>query len=283
MKKNVLGTTILTIALALLGAKTAEAQQHPQAPHPAAPRIQVQAARPAVHAPGQAQAQAGQHGQAMRTPAQTKAALLDAAKRTNIPHFVTPNGKVIYNPHQYDHIGAIEPLSQPDGGILQIMLIDGVQHTLGHFEGKYIHFQYINGTNNWRLRPWADRLRLSDKRMYGAMIQLSPEEAHNMRTRIAGIFAEEGPEHLAGPKWENGHIKNSVGVNYFNCASAWCEMPIGKNGESVAKLIGIPSSGDPFSLQRALETGGNEKIVGIGLFGPKQADLGLDPNKRFTR
>ncbi len=261
-------TTALTLALGLFGlVGTANAQPHPQAPAPHAPAAQAQAPR----AP------------AMRTPAQTKAALLETAKQANIPHFVAPSGKVVYNPHTGQHLQAIEPLSTPGSGIMQIMLIDGVQHTLGHFEGKYIHFQYINGTNNWRMRPWADRLRLSDKRMFGALIQLTPEEAANMRARIAGIYAEEGPEHLAGPKWENGRIKNSLGVPYFNCASAWCDMPIGEKGESVARVIGIPSSGDPYSLQRSFETSGNERVVGIGLFGPKQEGLGQNPNQRFAR
>lgn len=269
--KTTLRTTALAIALGLFGVVgTAEAQQ------------QQRPAAPPVHAP-QAQQPQAPKAPAMRTPAQTKQALVEAAQRANIPHYVAPNGKVVYNPHQVDHLGPIEAVSTPGSGILQIMLVDGMQHTLGHFEGKYIHFQYINGTSNWRLRPWADRLRLSQHRMFGAMIQLSPEEAANMRTRLAGIFAEEGPEHLAGPNWANGHIKQSVGVPYFNCASAWCDMPIGQNGESVAKVIGIPSSGDPFTLQRTLETGGNEKVVGIGLFGPKQENLGQDPNQRFAR
>lgn len=261
-------TTALTLALGLFGiVGTANAQPHPQAP------------APAPHAPA---AQQAPHA-AMRTPAQTKAALVDAAKRANIPHYVAPSGKVVYNPHTAQHLQEIEPLSTPGSGILQIMLMEGNQHTLGHFEGKYIHFQYINGTNNWRMRPWADRLRPSNKRMFGALIQLSPEEAANMRTRIAGIYAEEGPEHLAGPKWENGNIKKSLGVPYFNCASAWCEMPIGEKGESVARVIGIPSTGEPFSLQRSFETSGNEKVVGIGLFGPPQENLGADPNQRFAR
>jgi hypothetical protein len=268
--KTTLRTAALTIALGLFGlAGTAQAQQaNVQAPKVQAPQVQAPkaAAKPA-----------------MRTPAETKAAITAAAQRTNMPHYVAPNGKVVFNAHEPLHLDAMDGMSAPGNGMLQIMLSEGNQHTFGHFEGRYLHFQYVNGTNNWRLRPWADRLRPSNRRMFGAMIQLSPEEAANLRTRIAGIFAEEGPEHLAGPRWENGHIKESVGVRGFNCASAWCSMPIGEKGESIATLIGIPSNGEPFSLQRSLESGGNEKIVGIGLYGPKQENFKPETHQVYAR
>jgi hypothetical protein len=119
--------------------------------------------------------------------------------------------------------------------------------------------------------------------MFGALIQLSPTEAANLRARIAGIFAEEGPEAAAGPQWENGKIRNSVGVPHFNCASAWCEMPIGENGESIARIIGIPASGEPFSLQRSLETNSNERVFGVGVYGPEQQQFGAIPNQVWAR
>lgn len=278
--KTILRTTALAVAVGLFGlVGTAHAERAPGARLFGRPVPGAQAQR--------AQGQAA-HGDAaalqpMRTPAQTKAALAETAQKAQIPHFVNASGKIVYNPHAAEHMHAVEKLSTPGSGVLQIMQMQGNQHTLGHFEGKYIHFQYRTGTSNWRLRTWADKLRPSSKRMFGAMIQLSPKEAENMRTRLAGIFAEQGPEEAAGRNWENGHITGSVGVRHFNCASAWCEMPIGEKGESVAQLIGIPSSGEPFSLQRSLETGGNEKIVGIGLFGSKQERLGHNPNERFAQ
>lgn len=252
---------VLTLALGLL---TTTAYADP--PRQPAPKVATAPKPPAV-----------------RTPAQAKAALTTTAQKAGIPHYVNTNGKVVFNPHDQLHLNAIAPLSQSGNGVLELMLVEGVQHTLGHFEGKFIHFQYINGTGNWRMRPWAERLRPSGRRMFGAQIQLSPVEAANMRARIAGIFAEQGPEHLAGPRWENGKIRDSIGVKYFNCASAWCEMPIGEHGESVAKIIGIPSSGDPFSLARHLEANSNERVFGIGIYGPKQNQFGAIPNQVWTR
>lgn len=272
--KTTLRTTAIAIALGLFGlVGTAGAEQR----QPAGTQ------RPAQTAQTRQGRQARQTAPTVRTPEQTKAALVEAAQRTGMPHFVTPGGKVVYNPHAQQHMHAVEAISTPGSGILQIFQFQGVSHTLGHFEGQYIHLQHLTGTNNWRMRPWTDRLRPSSSRMFGAMIQLSPTEAANMRTRLAGVFAEQGPEHAAGRQWENGHITDSMGARSFDCATGWCQMPVGQNGESVARLIGIPEWGSPYSLQRSLETGGNEKVVGVGLFGPVQPNLGQNPHETFVR
>jgi hypothetical protein len=192
-------------------------------------------------------------------------------------------GKVVFNPHVEEHLDLIEGVTQPGNGVLQIMLFEGIQHTLANFEGAYIHFQYANGTGNWRLNQWANRLRTSDHRMFGAMIQLTPLEAASLRTRLNGVFAEEGPERLAGKGWEDGHIRDSLGVRGFNCASAWCQVPVGEQGASLASIIGIPVNGEPFSLQRSLETGGNDRIFGIGVYGPKQEKFGEIPGQVWSR
>lgn len=265
--KNRFVTTarVLTLALGLLGV-TGTASADPPAPRPAAPHAQ--------------QAQAPR-APAVRTPAQAKQALVETAQQHGIPHATNANGKVVYNPHQFQHLAPIEQQNR-EPGVLEIMLFQGTQHTLAQFEGQYLHFQYTPA-GHWRMRPWANGLRPSNHRMFGAKIQLNEKEAANMRLRLAGIFAEEGPEHLAGPQWENGHIKESLGARGFNCASAWCMMPIGENGENVAKIIGIPVNGDPFSLQRVLETNSNDRVFGIGLYGPQEPNLGANPNQVYYR
>lgn len=272
----------LTIALGFLGA-AGNAKADP--PRPAAPQVHAPAHAPqaqAPHAPAAPQVQARPRVSPLKTPAQAKALLQEVAEHQGIPHFVNANGKVVYNTHSWDHLDAIAPLGGRETGVLELLVLENNPHTFGHFEGQYIHFQYVNGTSNWRLHKWADNLRPSDRRMFGAKIQLTEKEAANMRLRIAGIFAEEGPAELAGERWEHGHIKDSVGVRGFNCASAWCQMPIGENGESVATIVGIPATGYPAGLQRALETG-NDRVFGIGLYGPKEENLGADPKRIWAR
>jgi hypothetical protein len=235
-------------------------QANAELPH-GAPQQARAAVRPAGH----------------RTPEEAKAALQDAAKASGTPHYVGTNGRVYVNPHQDGQIEAMEKLSPRGSGILVIAQSTGAQHTKAIFEGQMIHFQYAQGTNNWRLRPWGDRLRRSYHQMNGAMIQLTPVEAQNLRTRIAGIFAEEGPEHLAGPGWSRGNIKNSVGVRSFNCTSGWCEMPIGEKGESLGTIVGVPHQYDPYSANVDLERHGNERVFGIAIYGPAVPRFGMDP------
>jgi hypothetical protein len=218
-----------------------------------------------------------------RTPEQANAALLEVAQASGTPSYVGKNGRVYVNPHEDQHIRAMEQLSPEGSGILVIAQSKGTQHTKAIFEGQMLHFQYATGTNNWRFHSWGDRLRRSGHPMNGAMIQLTPVEAQNLRTRIAGIFAEEGPEHLAGPKWENGHIRNSVGVRSFNCTSGWCEMPIGENGESLGTIVGVPHQYDPYSANVNLERHGNERVFGIAIYGPAVPRFGMNPDEIQTK
>jgi hypothetical protein len=248
------------------------AHAEPPAPHaaaipPAAPKPEAPAAAPAP---------------ATRTPPKARDALTAAAQESGTPSYVSTNGRVYVNATTPAHLAAMDRATGPGTGVLQIMQTGGTQHTKAKFEGQFLHFQYINGTNNWRMRPWADRMRPSNNKTYSAMIQLTPAEAENLRRRIQGIFAEEGPEENAGQRWENGRIRNSTGVPSFNCASVWCNMPIGEHGEPVAKIIGIPSVGDPFSLQQVLESGGNERIFGIGVYGAPVPGFGTDKNARVA-
>jgi hypothetical protein len=158
-----------------------------------------------------------------------------------------------------------------------------VQHTKVIFENRMIHLQYAVGSGNWRLRPWGDRLRPSGRTSWGALIQLTPAEAKNMRDRIAAIEKEEGPEYAAGPKWANGHITNSLGAQYFNCASGWCQMPVGEKGETIGQLTGVGNQGDPNSLQRMLESNSTDRVFGVVVYGPKVPDFGQHPDQPQTK
>jgi hypothetical protein len=278
----------LALTSALVGVGTgALAQQHPVAPAaPAAPAAQ---AKPPVvltvlqPAPKPAAPKPAAPPTAIHTPTESRAALSDAAKKASVPTYVGANGRVYVNPHDASHLEAIEKATGPGSGVLQILQVQGVQHTLAAFEGSLVHLQFQNGSSNWRLRPWGDRLRPSTRFLSSAMIQLTPTEAANMRLRLASIVAEQGPEATAGPRWDAGHIKLSLGVPSFNCASGWCSMPIGEHGESVANIAGIPVMGEPFSLQRTLEASGSDRVFGIAVYGPKVPDFGKNPAAPQTK
>jgi hypothetical protein len=252
------------------------AQAAPQALRPPA-AVTVEASRPAasVTASPPAVVRIPQ----VRTPQEARLALKAAAQKSGMPSFEGTNGKLYVNASGSQHLSAMEEVSPKGSGVLQIVKVSGMQHTLVIFEDQLVHLQYRMGTANWRLRSWGDRLRPSDKPTYSALIQLTPQEAENLRTRLAAVRAEEGPEETAGPQWERGHIKLSLGVNAFNCASGWCGVPIGAHGESLSQIVGVPVNGDPNSLERMLEAAKSERVFGIAVYGPKIPDFGLHPEQ----
>ncbi|MEO6951353.1 MAG: hypothetical protein ABI321_06030 [Polyangia bacterium] len=214
-------------------------------------------------------------GYADRTPLQARTHMLDTAKRENIPSYQRKlaNGtqRVYLNP-QAQHLGAMEQALPKGSDVVEIMHIGtpDAYHTMAIFDRQLLHSQY-SPAGNWRLRQWSDRLRPGGRKLWSAMIQLSPQEAANMRQHIAAAFAEEGPEHAAGPNWANGHLKQggALGVNGINCVATWCDMPIGDHGERLHQLVGLPSySGSPRAFQLALEQTANERVFGIANYGP---------------
>tara|TARA_R110002073_G_scaffold336104_1_gene530331 strand:- start:17713 stop:18603 length:891 start_codon:yes stop_codon:yes gene_type:complete len=181
---------------------------------------------------------------------------------------------------------ALNSISQAMGrnsDVIQIVHIGkaGIQHTMAIFDGELVHTQYAGGTGNWRLRSWGDMLRASDTKMYSAFISLSGPEAANLRNNIAQGRRDQGPENMAGPNWVNGKLKQTSmgGCRSFNCASVWSAMPLGQNGETLGQIAGIGNSysGNPRQLQKAFETGGNARIIGVAVYGPKLQNFGANP------
>jgi hypothetical protein len=56
-------------------------------------------------------------------------------------------------------------------------------------------------------------------------------------------------------------------------------MPLGAKGETLGEIAGIgrSASGNPRMLQKLLETGGNERVIGTGVYGPKVENFGGNP------
>lgn len=236
-----LAAIALVVALGVFHVGTVEAQSRFGAPAPRQPQ------------PG------------ARTPAQTRNAL----RATGIPHETTASGKVLFKPQKQAHFEALSAVSATRSGILHLFQ-DG-DRTKIHFNGEGFHFVRKPGTNNWRLQPWTGKVvrnpRLDNGRTAATFIQLSPAEAANLRARIAGALAEQGPEWSAGSAWQSGHVATSLGGRPEGSTAAWAEMKIGANGESLAELLGVPSSNHAGHLQKWLETSKSDKIVGIGAFG----------------
>ncbi len=169
--------------------------------------------------------------------------------------------------------------------VVQILHIGraDIQHTMAIFDGELIHTQHVGGTGNWRLRSWGQSVRDSNTKMFSAFISLTPKEAANMRKQIQTAKNDQGPEHLAGPNWANGKLgPTSLGGHRgFDCTSTWSDMPIGAKGETLAQIVGFAGhySRHPKTFQKSLETSGNERIIGVAVYGPSIPNFGKSPDQ----
>lgn len=217
-----------------------------------------------------------------------KAKMDAAAERTGMRNYTRTmrNGakRRYYNISGTRQVEETERALDRDSNVLEILHMGApnAHHTLAIFDRQLLHTQFSQA-NHWRLRSWGTRLRPSSGKLYSAMIQLTDGEASRMRELLAAAEVEQGPEHLAGPNWERGHLKLSLGNRRLNCATTWCDMPVGEGGEPLWKIIGLRHSpGTARSLQRALETDGNDRVFGYGVYGPEIRDFGAQPDRDVT-
>ncbi len=279
--------SFLALFAFLLAASPAEAQRRPAKPRAAkattAAKAQVRVNRGARQevAPG-----ANLAKQALRPSAKAQSAFQAALKSSSSKFFtrdVNGSKRFIANVTGQDALNKISAAMGKNSNVIQILHFGqkGLQHTLAIFDGELVHTQFAGGTGNWRLRTWGDTLRASNTKMFSAFIALSPTEAQQLRINIKQGRKDQGPDHLAGPNWANGKLKNTSmgGCRGFNCASVWTEMPLGAKGETLGHIAGIghQASGNPRMLQKLLETGGNERIVGIAVYGPRVENFGGNP------
>jgi len=215
------------------------------------------------------------------------ARLKAAARQAGVPHYVRacPSGaqRLYLNPSGLSQLRAVENVLNNRANTLELCHIGspGANHTMAIFNRQFVHVQYINGTNNWRLRSWGGgNLRPSSTKLHSGVIQLTSSEANRLQQLLQQGFNAQGPEHTAGARWENGNLNNTYGRS-FNCVSYFTEMPVGDRGEPLWRLIGLPHSynGNPHGLMQALETQGNDRVVGICVYGPPQPGFGANPNQ----
>jgi hypothetical protein len=117
----------------------------------------------------------------------------------------------------------------------------------------------------WDLGPAAEH--------DSAAILLSDGEAERLRLHLAGLVAA-------------GVITHPQGESPYNCAAIWTQVPIGEHGETLRELLGFSRELDlanSAALARALELGGNDRILASILYRPAQADFGLHPDRRVFR
>ncbi len=239
------------------------------------------AARPAVRPNAKLQ-----HAKSVEPHVKSQKAFKNALKASASKFFTREvNGatRLIANISGQTALNSISKAMGKNSDVVQIVHIGqaGLHHTMAIFDGELVHTQYAGGTGNWRLRSWGDMLRASNTKMYSAFISLSGPEAAALRNNIAQGRTDQGPEHLAGPNWANGKLKPTSmgGCRSFNCASVWSAMPLGKNGETLGQIAGIGNtySGSPRMLQKAFETGGNARIIGVAVYGPPVQNFGANP------
>jgi hypothetical protein len=229
------------------------------------------------------------------SPAQARQSLLLLAQQNHVAHYTRRCGneveRVYLNPSGMSELAALSRFAGPNSNVLQICHIDpsdvgqpGLMHSLAMYDGKFPHFQYRSGSNNWRLRSWGGGLRPSHNRLYSAFVQLTPSEGARLREMLTNAEREQGPEQTAGANWENGHVRGALGNRGFNCTSVWSGMPVGDRGESLAQLCGLGgASGSPHGFQQELETRANERVIAIGVYGPDLRGFADSPqNKNHT-
>ena len=286
----------LLACLALVGgASTADAQQRVRGPATAKPA--KAAARTAARAQVR-QAPVGRQGTraALKTTAAkdpttvARKSLTDALHGSGAEFFVREvngNKRIIANVSTQDGLDRVSAAMGKNANVIQILHIGrkDIQHSMAMFDGELIHAQYANGTGNWRLRNWGDKLRSSNTKMYSAFIALTPAEATALRANIAQGKKDQGPEETAGPGWANGKLKNTSmgGCRSFNCTSIWSQMPLGEGGETLSQIAGMGmGSGHPKMMQKELETSANARVIGVAVYGPRVEGFSADPAKPVT-
>jgi len=221
-----------------------------------------------------------------RTPARSRASLERLARSNNMASYTrTCNGvkRTYVNATQPAQAQALMQKYNRASNVLQICHINrsGLSHSMAIFDGKLVHFQYLNGTRNWRLRPWGNSLRVGRDDLHTALIQLKPSEAGRLRTMLAASEREQGPEHAAGPRWDNGKVKDGMGRGrYFDCTTVWTGAKIGDRGETLANLVGV-SSTTPRGFQAALENNANDRVFGVCVVGPTPQPFGNNPTQQL--
>ncbi len=221
----------------------------------------------------------------------TRSSFEGLLKKSGSKFFVrTVNGakRVIANISGPAALAEVSKAMGKQSDVVQILHIGraDIQHTMAIFDGELIHTQHVGGTGNWRLRSWGDTVRDSNTKMFSAFIALTPAEATAMRNQIKTAKSDQGPEHLAGPNWSNGKLgPTSLGGHRgFDCTSTWTDMPIGAKGETLAQIVGFTGqySRHPKTFQKSLETGGNDRILAVAVYGPKVTDFGKNPDKAIV-
>lgn len=218
------------------------------------------------------------------SPAAWRQALQTYGQRNDVRAYTRqcPNGanRVYLNVSGAQDLRAMEQLLHNRSNVLEVCHIGngGGTHSLFIFDRQLIHFQYLQGTNNWRLRNWGYGLRPSANKLYSAMIQLTPSEGQKLRTMLSNAAREQGNDE---GRWaQDGHIQNAMGQRGFNCTSVISGVPIGDRGESLSQLVGLGgASGDPRGFQRSLESNANERVFGICIYGPDMPDFGRNQNQ----
>jgi hypothetical protein len=211
--------------------------------------------------------------------------VLKSSKSTFFTREVGGAKRLIANVSGQEALNSVSKAMGKDSNVLQILHIgkNSISHTMAMFDGQLVHTQHVGGTQNWRLRNWGDTLRNSNTKMYSAFISLSPAEATKLRSTLAQANADQGPEQHAGPNWANGRLKNTSlgGCRSFDCATTWTDMPLGKGGETLGEIVGFGKnySRHPHSLQKQLETAGNDRIIGVAVYGPKIENFAANPNR----
>ncbi len=217
--------------------------------------------------------------------------LSDVLKSSGSAFFTREVGggkRLIANVSGQEALNSVSKAMGSGSNVLQILHIgkNSITHTMAMFDGKLVHTQHVGGTQNWRLRDWGDMLRNSNTKMYSAFIALSPAEATKLRNTLAQAQKDQGPENQAGPKWANGKLKNTSlgGCRSFDCASAWTDMPLGKKGESLGEIVGFGKnySRHPRTLQKKLETAGNDRIIGVAVYGPRIENFAANPTREVV-
>ncbi len=198
---------------------------------------------------------------------------------------VNGSKRFIANITGQEALNSIAKATGKGSDVIQILHIgrNNISHTMAMFDGKLVHTQHVGGTQNWRLRNWGDMLRASNTKMYSAFISLSPSEAKKLRSTLEQAQKDQGPEHLAGANWGNGKLKNTSlgGCRSFDCATTWTDMPLGKSGETLGEIVGFGKSYSrhPHTLQKNLEMKGNERIIGVAVYGPRIDNFKANPER----
>ncbi len=122
----------------------------------------------------------------------------------------------------------------------------------------HLSFRTHRGREYWVLNDLGRRERFRESSSFRTerLVQLDPEEYRRLKAHAHALQAQSR---------RSGRLPGFTG----NCVNVWMSAPVGRGGESLARVIGVREEDfGPRAMRQMLE-GGNHKVLGAAVYPPR--------------